>query len=605
MDAKFDSDGFGPAAKASVTGARLASNAADGGTASKTHNEKSWDSRLSRVDAFYMKGSGNAPIVTPFSSESVASTFYQMDWVKKKGDALAYYENNAEIVNNIKKKFGNLNNDQYINMSEVFKNSDFKTNDPEMLGAASLMNPYCLTKLCGGLGESGSDDNPNYMYDIRDQRRFYDMSNKDATDFYTVSNPTVSQLIKWSNADRWGRTPYTYQDFVYLKLFGLVQNNRLLTLRRYHAPTYDNLNFPGMYGKYDDTSKEAVSGNEPSGYFAPRCTVVGYFGEGTDNQLGSLMSFSTGVPWEEIQSKVWDVNGEAGGDHQAEMDAKFESDGFGGAEKFFGGFLQRASTDVGKILSYGKFALALKRPIEYSEDTQHHLLSTLCDPYESGGEYENRLRGPVNRIDRVYKRKAGVDFSHTLTFKTTYKAKAIGGINPKAAMLDIMSNCMEMCSVNALWWGGAHRFMVKPRIYPWHDGGKNGWRDSFLEKLYQGHIFGDNGAIAFVAKGIHNLATNNGKATTGADVMTNIQNNLKNMLGGGMAGIGSLIGSISSSLFGEGSNPLKSLGDWANSKGEEVGGEEAAQKGRTMMANLLGNLENLWRSKVLAQTQLP
>jgi len=36
------------------------------------------------------------------------------------------------------------------------------------------MNPYSLTKLVGGLTISGNNIT-NYMYDIRDQRRFYSM----------------------------------------------------------------------------------------------------------------------------------------------------------------------------------------------------------------------------------------------------------------------------------------------------------------------------------------------------------------------------------------------------------------------------------------------
>jgi hypothetical protein len=79
-------------------------------------------------------------------------------------------------------------------------------------GTASLMNPYSLTKLVGSLdidGSTGTATN-NYMYDIRDQRRFYGISVDADTDWLSVSDPTVSNIIKWSNADIWGRTPYSY-----------------------------------------------------------------------------------------------------------------------------------------------------------------------------------------------------------------------------------------------------------------------------------------------------------------------------------------------------------------------------------------------------------
>jgi hypothetical protein len=79
-------------------------------------------------------------------------------------------------------------------------------------GTASVMNPYSITKLVGSLDINGSDGTAtnNYMYDIRDQRRFYGLSVDSNNDYLTVSDPTVSNIIRWSNADKWGRTPYSY-----------------------------------------------------------------------------------------------------------------------------------------------------------------------------------------------------------------------------------------------------------------------------------------------------------------------------------------------------------------------------------------------------------
>jgi hypothetical protein len=98
----------------------------------------------------------------------------------------------------------------------------------------------------GGI-DKGSDGLITYLYDIRDRRRFYGIGNT-GDDPLAISNPSVTQLIKWSNADQWGRTPYSFQDFVYCKYFGLIPNNRLITLRRYTVPTYDNLQFENMFG---------------------------------------------------------------------------------------------------------------------------------------------------------------------------------------------------------------------------------------------------------------------------------------------------------------------------------------------------------------------
>jgi hypothetical protein len=144
---------------------------------------------------------------------------------------------------------GALDSDKFITHSTV----DVESN-PNLWGSQSLINPYSVTKLMGGI-DKGSDGLITYLYDIRDRRRFYGIGNT-GDDPLAISNPSVTQLIKWSNADQWGRTPYSFQDFVYCKYFGLIPNNRLITLRRYTVPTYDNLQFENMFGDQETKTKD-------------------------------------------------------------------------------------------------------------------------------------------------------------------------------------------------------------------------------------------------------------------------------------------------------------------------------------------------------------
>jgi len=113
-----------------------------------------------------------------------------------------------------------------------------------------------------------------------------------------------------------------------------------------------------------------------------------------------------------------------------------------------------------KITSLGKFNLALNGKIGTSQDAFEKMAGANVDPFDA--TFRNRIKGPVNRIDSVKKRDAGIKFSQSLNIKCSYKAKAIGGINPKAALLDVLGNCLEMCSPHALFWGGGHRFMIHP-----------------------------------------------------------------------------------------------------------------------------------------------
>lgn len=131
----------------------------------------------------------------------------------------------------------------------------------------------------GGITASAANAD-NYMYDVRDKRRFYDVNNT-TEDVLSISNPTVSQIINWANSDKWGRTPYSYQDFVFCEWFGKIPNNRLITLRRYHAPTYDNLQFESMYGDIEDKTTHQINpmNKDGKGVFSPLVTCVSYFGD--------------------------------------------------------------------------------------------------------------------------------------------------------------------------------------------------------------------------------------------------------------------------------------------------------------------------------------
>jgi hypothetical protein len=92
------------------------------------------------------------------------------------------------------------------------------------------------------------------------------------------------------------------------------------------------------------------------------------------------------------------------------------------------------------------------------------------DPYEEG-PYANRIQGPVNRIDSVKRRKAPLTFEQQgLTLKFHYVARSIGGINTKAAMLDIIANFLILTYGTGGFWGGANRYRGGAPSYPWKRG---------------------------------------------------------------------------------------------------------------------------------------
>jgi len=302
--------------------------------------------------------------------------------------------------------------------------------DSFYIGAPSLVNAYSLTKLYGS-------DGGNQLLNKRGERKWYEVDKAFGPGAFnsTATNPTTSSLISWGSDDPYGRTPYSFTDFVFSKYWNKIENNRLITLRRYGAPINDNLKFPGMDG--DNNTDKVI--------FPPMASAITYFGEETGNKLSELLKFTTGLPWDDVKSDVWQVNTTSTPDSEAGPAGLFP--GIGTMAKMLN--VATGNFDVKNVLNKG-----ILPP----------------DPY-SDGPYENRILGPVNRINSVKKRVAGLTFEWSgLNLVFEYVARPIGGINPKAVLLDILSNFLVIGSASAVFFGGQHRFMADPGKYPFLGG---------------------------------------------------------------------------------------------------------------------------------------
>lgn len=402
---------------------------------------------------------------------------------------------------------------------------------------ASLMNPYAVTRLYGAEGGK-------YLVDRYDQRKYYELDGLPSGHYAT--DPTTANIIKWGAGDKFGRTPYSFQDFVFCKYWNIIPNNRLITLRRYASPTYDNLNFPGMENGQISTH--------------PIATALTYFGEGTDNTLSDLISFSAGIPWQDLQSDNWTVTGNA-----PTMDKVAKGSGF---DKF-----GQSSAIVNMATLSG-----LLSPQDGTGNVsfdKHATKGLPQDPYRNG-QYANRLIGPVNQIDKVKKRAQegdnnkpkGLEFEmNSLQLKFHYVSRPISGINNKAILLDLMANMLVMCYASACFFGGMHRFMINPVEYPFTD-------DKARRKLWNGEVVGKDGA-----------------ADT---LMTNFTKKLKDGTGGGSVGdifgtLGGMLTNMLSKAMGAIGLDQTGLGQWLSGKAANT--SDSAK-------NASGNLEDQIASSI-------
>lgn len=315
-------------------------------------------------------------------------------------------------------------------------------NEPNMYGVPALMNDFAIVMLSGASSEGGGKDNRLLIDKEKNERFWYEGD----TSGFKSKHVTVGNLINWSqSAERKAKRPYSYSDFVYLKHFTKIPLNHLITLRRYPYPVNDGLWFP-------------QEGTKSDNIYPPVAQAVTYMGTDTGNDMSSFFDMNFNLNWEEFQAEIWDQN-----------------ETMPGADSI-PGFL-------GTITKYASLASG-----QGNADTQANQDRSLPDPYQNG-PYANRIMGPVNRIDTTMRRAPGLNFQQSFEIKFDYVAREIGGINTKAAILDILANILALTYGIAPFWGGANRFTVAGPAYPfdgmnsWYDGDAAGFWDSLTTSV--------------------------------------------------------------------------------------------------------------------------
>lgn len=361
------------------------------------------------------------------------------------------------------------------------------------LAARSFIHPYALVKFAGASG------NPKAVgkfltYDQYDARKFYEIDGDEKYAGNYSKTPTTTTLIRWGNESERGKTPYSFQDFIFCKWWNKIENNRLITLRRYAAPVTDNIEFPDYIvdkaakssgDTLDVTTNDkgkpvhqSYSGRKNTNPWTPLATAVTYFGEGTGNDLSDIMSFSANYRWTQLS-------------HNDRMPIDISSsqndEGNGLVSDTFSGI----TSGLGTIAKFMGFMGEVQNGRTMNLDGGHNIPP---DPY-SNGPYENRILGPINVITNTWRRERGLEFKQDgLKITFDYVSRPIGGINNKAVLLDLMSNILVLTYSSGSWFGGMWRYRCEnPAVYPWKYG------DS-MNKLYRGEVFGKNGAAMSLTK---------------------------------------------------------------------------------------------------------
>lgn len=424
-------------------------------------------------------------------------------------------QSHQDLVDNLNTGPDNPNNnlDKHLDMTkkriEAIKTITANNNLAKMYSAGfSVIHPYALLRLYGSsiigntdIRKNSSDntidleeDSTSNVFDESNKIKWYEVDGKDNTENY-AKNPTTLDIINFGMQDSRGRFPYAFTDFVYCKYWNKIQNNRMITLRRYPNPVTDNVEPNNFVGGSDsitkDITEELANNNKaetttaplPSPFpspapYSPLVTAVTYFGEGTGNTLSDLLKFTIGYNWGDVSKDVW-----------ISSSTQTEASGMINGNDWL-------SSGIGKMAEI----LGVLGDLKGTQTINPvNAVGWPPDPYAQGGAYENRIIGPINVINSVKRRERGLKFTQdNLSVTFEYVARPIAGINNKAIMLDLFANMMAMTGSSGQFFGGARRYRQEhPAIYPWRN--LSEWN-----KLYSGRLFGKDGMFNSMFRRVFN-----------------------------------------------------------------------------------------------------
>lgn len=309
-------------------------------------------------------------------------------------------------------------------------------------GTDSAFNPFYIFRYAKYGSIAGKDYSPEYHRDLNDMSSANLLEAGAKSPLTKIQehkayseNPSAGEIIKWAaaNGDQnkadtiVGALPYQWNDFLWCKWYGKIPNNRLLTLRRYPIPVEDSV--------------QLAAEKAP---LIPIAQAVTWWGGDTDNKLSSLLGIQYGWNWTPKTAKVQDVTG-----NEISAAALLDAAGLTQAEN-----PNLRSILLATLFSNNDNPYAATG---YDEKMQDWIKTA----YGEEGQYWNRVRGPLNVINETKIRTQGFTYQHPITMKFAYKLRSFSNINPRIAMLDLITNFLSLTYNKAEFWGGGIRYFQK------------------------------------------------------------------------------------------------------------------------------------------------
>ena len=268
-------------------------------------------------------------------------------------------------------------------------------------------NPGKTNNFPADLTTTISRFNPLFRFNVNDSI----LSNVDFAKVNTMDyQPTIANLLKPENVNDPGLR-YSLADFMHCKDAPIVSGYHMITLRRFAYPIEDNLR----------TAKAAADHNTPAMDVGRLVT----YSTAEKNKLSEIMTMSFGLNWKELTADFWtpEIIGNESG-----------------ASGLLGTMMEFANPMYMTQKGLGRNAVNV-------------------DPHYD----QNRTYGPVDSITKTHIRDRGLNFNHEINLTFEYDLMSYDSVNPKAAMIDLLSNMLVVTFNDGKFWGGAIKWRGMPR----------------------------------------------------------------------------------------------------------------------------------------------
>jgi hypothetical protein len=246
-----------------------------------------------------------------------------------------------------------------------------------------------------------------------------------------TSGCSIRELVTASQKGEMGQETYAYSDFMYCKHLGKVSNNYMITLRRFPLPVDDYI---GARAEDGETRLDMAAKN--AACIGCMITWMGVSG----NDLSGILKYSYKMPFKSQDAEEQDRKNDADS-QQTLLNGLFSTFDPVYQQQYMDGYSSEAAN---KVFDYLNIKTGNK---PYTGDQNP---ATFRD--------RNKVYGPVDSIRSTYIRSdEGLTFDQKLSLVFEYELRSYNGINPKQAMLDLISNILNVTYTTGTFWGGGFK----------------------------------------------------------------------------------------------------------------------------------------------------